>query len=158
MTDSQKDLLYHSENKLIRLIDTNDQYAPVSVAGSTFSIPREAKFGDLASVQRYCDQVTKHFNLSPVTCLAMRKDARSKAYYRARQIHLPTVSGRWSMRELVVLHELAHHAARSENGSACEAHGSEFAGKFVEMVDWAMGTEASMMLKIFFYENGVKVG
>jgi putative metallohydrolase (TIGR04338 family) len=69
----------------------------------------------------------------------------AKAVYESdtRTIALPThrVGGRWAMRELVVLHELAHHL------SSDVEHGPQFVQVMVELVAELLGAEAGFLLR-----------
>jgi putative metallohydrolase (TIGR04338 family) len=61
------------------------------------------------------------------------------------------VGGGWAMRELVVLHELAHHLTPGDQ------HGSAFVATFVELVAELVGTEAAFLLRSALLDAGVAV-
>ena len=60
----------------------------------------------------------------------------------------------WALRELVVLHEVAHHLA----AGAEPAHGRDFTGRMVDLVGGVVGEEAALLLRVTLLESGVAVG
>jgi putative metallohydrolase (TIGR04338 family) len=57
------------------------------------------------------------------------------------------------MRELVVLHELSHHLADEPE----VAHGPEFVGRMLTVVDGIVGPEAALLLRVTLLDNGVRM-
>jgi putative metallohydrolase (TIGR04338 family) len=55
------------------------------------------------------------------------------------------------MRELVVLHELAHHLTPGEE------HGPAFVAMLIELVDGLLGSEAGFLLRSALLDAGVTV-
>jgi putative metallohydrolase (TIGR04338 family) len=53
------------------------------------------------------------------------------------------------MRELVILHELAHHLAPGD------AHGAAFVARFVHLVGELIGDEAAFLLRSALLDAGV---
>jgi putative metallohydrolase (TIGR04338 family) len=53
------------------------------------------------------------------------------------------------MRELVVLHELAHHLTPDDPG-----HGAQFVGALLTLVAEIIGPEAALVLQAALHENG----
>lgn len=79
----------------------------------------------------------------------------TQAHYSRGVIAVPThtIGSSWALRELVVLHELAHHLA-STGGS----HGPAFVGEFVELVSEIISPEAGLLLRVTMYDEGVQIG
>jgi putative metallohydrolase (TIGR04338 family) len=79
--------------------------------------------------------------------------ARAEYEFATHTIAVPPhrVGGRWAMRELVVLHELAHHLA----GEA--GHGPVFVARLVHLVEELIGPEAGFLLRSALLEAGVQV-
>jgi putative metallohydrolase (TIGR04338 family) len=82
-----------------------------------------------------------------------------RAHYSEGVIALPLqglVGERWAARESVVLHELTHHlVAHAHPGVA--AHGPEFCGDEVLLVEIALGPEAALLLRAAFDGSGIPV-
>nr|CRL69254.1 hypothetical protein CPGR_00222 [Mycolicibacter nonchromogenicus] len=57
----------------------------------------------------------------------------------------------WALRELVVLHEIAHHLC-----DARPAHGPEFVATFCELAELVMGPELGYVLRVVFAKEGVR--
>jgi putative metallohydrolase (TIGR04338 family) len=55
------------------------------------------------------------------------------------------------LRELVVLHEIAHHLCRVE-----PPHGPEFVAAFCELADVVMGPEVAHVLRVVYAKEGVR--
>lgn len=126
--------------------------------GHKMQLPRERNFADLASIQAYvtavCSlaQVRRAFpNLRPPT-VSERRGAAYADYTPMKneiRIHTKDRDHRWAMREIVVLHELAHACA------VVDDHGPRFRGAFVYLVGEAMGPElATIMSAMFWQETG----
>ena len=138
--------VYDAEFSFRRILENQYEVPLLKIAGSTVRVSRERKFGDIESAQNYCNLMTKKFNLSPVEVVKGSSDGRY-ATMGGGVMTLPP----FALRESVVLHELAHHY------STVSGHGEMFTAKFVELVHYAMGAEAAFILRVSFYEMGVKV-
>lgn len=177
--------VYAGEDQVARLLDRSADYPVVEVAASRIALPPERHFGDLASVQRYVDGVLALNWVArswperarvPVTVRARR--GASRAHYEretaseagAATIAVP-VQGRaaqWALRELVVLHELAHHlaprsagpasAALSEQSSTEAPHGPGFTGRMLALAGGVMGEEVAFLLRVAWADQGVPIG
>jgi putative metallohydrolase (TIGR04338 family) len=152
MRDSQRSCCYAAEHQLQAFYDLSvksGNYA-VEIGGSTFQLPPEAKFASLESIQAYCDQVTDMMDLRPVR-VRERKTGHA-AHYQHGEIAVHTNGTRWAMREIVVLHELAHHMSPGQR------HGPQFVANFIELLSRTMGPEVGMVLRLINAEGNVKEG
>lgn len=160
--DPQRPLVYEAEAVLARLIDRRAEFPVVDAFGSRVALPDDRKFGDLDSVQRYVDAVLALDwirRLAPVRAQApVRVRARAgatKAEYDAgaATIAVPPhqVGGRWAMRELVVLHELAHHLTPEAE------HGPAFVAMLLDLVEELVGAEAGFLLRAALLDAGVTI-
>jgi putative metallohydrolase (TIGR04338 family) len=115
-------------------------------------------------VQRYVDAVlgligvvTRWPGVPPVR--VRERAGTGRAHYSEGVIALPLqglVGERWAARESVVLHELTHHlVAHAHPGVA--AHGPEFCGDEVLLVEIALGPEAALLLRAAFDGSGIPV-
>jgi len=172
--DMQRQRLYDAENLVARMLDRAAAGSGViQVAGSTITAPPERRFGDVAGVQAYVDAVLALNWVRaawpgracvPVTVRARARAGRRKAHYESggAVIAVPTHeherAGRfsWAMRELVVLHELAHHLDPDPVGTV--PHGPEFAGRLLTLAGEIIGPEVALLLRCTFAESGVQAG
>jgi putative metallohydrolase (TIGR04338 family) len=160
--DTQRARLYEAEGVLARMIDRRTDYPMAQVFGSRVTVPDDRKFGDIDSVQRYVDAVLAlgwvRRAAPDRAALPVRVRPRSgatKAEYEfaTHTIAVPPhrVGGRWAMRELVVLHELAHHLAPDAG------HGPAFAAQLLDLIEELVGTEAGFLLRSSFLDVGIQV-
>jgi len=57
----------------------------------------------------------------------------------------------WALRELVVLHEIAHHLCDAE-----PPHGTEFVATLCELAGAVMGPEVGHVLRVVYAKEGVR--
>lgn len=57
----------------------------------------------------------------------------------------------WAMRELVVLHEIAHHLCDEQ-----PAHGSQYVTTLCTLAELVMGPEAGHVLRVVYAKEGVR--
>lgn len=156
--------MYEAEHLVQRIFDRAADHPAVEVAGSTVVLPPERKFGDLAGVQRFVDAVLQlpwvsaRWPRAGVPVAVRARAGTSRAHYErpGAVIAVPVERpGRWALRELVVLHELAHHLAPDDSEVD---HGPEFTGRLVELVGGTVGPEAALLLRVTYGDVGVRVG
>lgn len=126
----------------------------VTVAGSSVLLPLERKFGTIDSIQAYVDLVCHQVGEGDTAPRVRARQSVRRAHYdRAkREIAIPTnetqAAGKsgWAMREIVVLHELAHHFDRREpHHKESNGHGPTFVGTFLSLIRAFMGYEAWLL-------------
>ena len=161
--DGQRARVYDAEHLVHRLFDRSGEYPLIEVAGSRVTLPVERRFASIESVQSYVDQVLAlgwvraTWPRAGVPVVVRGRAGDSRAHYeRAGAVMaVPTHRGRsaWAMRELVVLHELSHHLADGPE----VAHGPEFVGRMLTVIDGIIGPEAALLLRVTLLDNGVRV-
>ena len=67
------------------------------------------------------------------------------------RIAVPEGRTTWALRELVVLHEIAHHLCVAE-----PPHGPEFVATFCELAGVVMGPEVAHVLRVVYAKEGVR--
>lgn len=162
--DRQRAALYAAEDQVARILDRSAEFPVVEVAGSRITLPPERRFGDIASVQRYVDAVLALDRVReawpdeasrPVR--VRRRAGPGRAHYQPGDaviaIPLPEHGTGWALREIVVLHEIAHHLG----GAADPSHGPEFAGRLTRLADEVIGAEIGLLLRVAFADQGVAV-
>lgn len=195
--DSQRSRVYEAEALVRRIFDRAGQFPMVQVAGSTITIPMERKFGSVASVQTYLDLlgalpwVRQRWPAATRPVLVRARAGQQRAHYEpvGAVVALPTPARglSWAMRELVVLHEYAHHLGpsiwngrpaqsldneierpadqagpgprdRAQPSGAPAYHGPEFTERLVELVSGVIAPEAALLLRVTMSESGIEVG
>ena len=113
------------------------------------STGQEIRFESIVQVQAYVDEVLSWpWSLwKPWPC-TVRPTTRAAPYYRSG-IHLPVVPR--AMRELVVLHELAHHLARQQRMD----HGLLWQRAFADLLADVIGLAARERWRQCLREQGV---
>ena len=158
-SDFQRAKVYAAENILARMYDrAAESGSPeVSLHGVTVTLPPEAKFGCVASVQSYVGRVmampavVAEFGVKTVPAVRHRQGTKA-AHYQAGTIAVPTArEGRWALRELVVLHELAHHLARGDS------HGPRFVASYITLLGLVLGPEIELLARMLFTDGGVQI-
>ncbi|MCV6962802.1 hypothetical protein BST27_03625 [Mycobacterium intermedium] len=161
--DSQRAKVYAAEDFVRTLFDRAAEHGLPSVEffGTQLTLPPEARFGSVDSVQRYVDDVLalpavrQHWpEVSPLRVRARR--AATAAHYENRDgvgvIAVPDrTTADWAMRELVVLHEIAHHLCQVP-----PPHGPEFVATMCTLSEVVMGPEVGHVLRVVYAKEGVR--
>ncbi len=167
---SQRQAVYAAEELVGRILDRSATTPVVEVAGSRLTLPPERHFADLDAVQRYVDAVLglewvrRRWPAAasrPVTVRERRGMTKAHYEHESATIAVPIRGrqARWALRELVVLHEIAHHLGAEGSGGGHDiGHGSTFAARLVELVDGVVGSEVALLLRVTFADVGVSMG
>ncbi|MGZ8176928.1 TIGR04338 family metallohydrolase [Williamsia sp. SKLECPSW1] len=160
--DSGRSALYAAERMAHLVFEAAGGTA--QVGGVTVTVPPEARFASVASVADHVERVLARPSVrerfpratEPVAVRVRRGPV--SAHYEAGPPAVIAVpedgDGRWALRELVVLHEVAHHL--DDSGGA--AHGSGFAATLIDLVTDVVGPEAGWIYRILFTESDVPIG
>jgi putative metallohydrolase (TIGR04338 family) len=162
--DSQRSKVYAAEGQVGRLFDRRVEYPTLELFGSKVVVPDDRKFGDPEAAQRYADGVLGlnwvrarwPAAARPVWVRARAGATRAHYSWTTSTIALPPheIGGQWALRELVVLHELAHHLGDPEQA----AHGPGFVATVLALVAELIGPEAEFLLRTAYLENEVAIG
>jgi putative metallohydrolase (TIGR04338 family) len=161
--DSQRAKVYAAEEFVRTMFDRAAERGSRAVEffGNQLTLPPEGRFGSVASVQRYVDDVLalptvrrRWPQMSPLRVRARR--AATAAHYENHEgagvIAVPDRdTADWAMRELVVLHEVAHHLCRAQ-----PAHGAEFVTTMCTLTELVMGPEVGHVLRVVYAKGGVQ--
>lgn len=159
--DAQRGKVYAAEQFVRTLFDRAAEHRSraVDFFGAQLTLPPEGRFASVQSVQTYVDSVLTHPGVldrwaavAPLTVRSRR--AVTAAHYERRDddavISVPHRRDRWALRELVILHEIAHHLC-----DAAPAHGPEFVTTFCELAGVVMGPEVEHVLRVVYLKEGV---
>jgi putative metallohydrolase (TIGR04338 family) len=135
----------------------------VTIDAIPLTLPPEARFARVDDVQRYVDRILASqsiidiFGHRPPVTVRARRSAKPKAHYEPDRavIAIPEVGpARKMLRELVVLHELAHHLDTSTG----PVHGEAFLDAYLTLLEVAMAPQAALALRLVFAHHGVQTG
>jgi putative metallohydrolase (TIGR04338 family) len=160
--DTQRAKVYAAEEFVRTLFDRASEHGNrvVEFFGTQLTLPPEARFASVDAVQRYVDDVLAlavvHQRWPGTTPLSVRRRRGvSGAHYEhggdGALIAVPDHRGHWALRELVVLHEIAHHLSTAE-----PPHGPQFVATFCELADAVMGPEVAHVLRVVYAKENVR--
>jgi putative metallohydrolase (TIGR04338 family) len=161
--DWQRSKVYAAEEFVRTLFDRAAEHGSGSVDffGAQLTLPPEARFASVPAVQRYVDEVLalpavrrQWPNVAPLKVRARR--AATAAHYENRDgagvIAVPDrATADWAMRELVVLHEIAHHLCHVQ-----PPHGSHYVSTLCTLAELVMGPELGHVLRVVYAKEGVR--
>lgn len=157
--DSQRSAVYAAEQFVRTLFDRAAERGNrvVDFFGAQLTLPPEGRFGSVHAVQRYVADVlampavaARWPAAGPLAVRARRGEAAAH-YESGGVIAVPGRETTWALRELVVLHEIAHHLSE-----ALPPHGPEFTATFGELCSMVMGPEVGHVLRVVYAKEGVR--
>ncbi|AHH22265.1 hypothetical protein NONO_c75100 [Nocardia nova SH22a] len=168
LRDSQRARVYDAEGLVRRIFDRAEEFGTrtIELHGSTLTLPIERKFASVESVQSYAERVLalnwirRQWNRAAEPLTVRARAGVTAAHYEAGRamlaVPLHTGGTAWALRELVILHELAHHLEPPDADHA--PHGPEFCARYLELVDGIIGPEAALLLRSTLYDCGARIG
>jgi putative metallohydrolase (TIGR04338 family) len=160
--DTQRAKVYAAEEFVRTMFDRAADHGNRSVDffGTQLTLPPEGRFASVQAVQRYVDDVLVHPGVrhrwpaaGPLTVRA-RRGATAAHYERTDDgatIAVPDRRTSWALRELVALHEIAHHLSVAE-----PPHGPDFIATFCDLADAVMGPEVGHVLRVVYAKEDVR--
>jgi putative metallohydrolase (TIGR04338 family) len=160
--DTQRSKVYAAEEFVRTLFDRAAERGTPAVDffGTQLTLPPEARFASVDSVRRYVGDVlnlpsvrARWPTAEPLTVRGRRGVTAAHYEYdgTVATIAVPDRQTTWALRELVVLHEIAHHLCRVE-----PPHGPEFVAAFGELAATVMGPEVGHVLRVVYAKEGVR--
>ncbi|NLG56421.1 MAG: TIGR04338 family metallohydrolase [Rhodococcus sp.] len=167
--DTQRSAVYDAEELVRTMFDRADQrdLRTVEVLGSQVTLPIERKFASIESVQDYVDRVLalnwvqQKWERAHQPVRVRPRSGNSAAHYESDCATIAIPQHRngsaWAFRELVVLHELAHHLDPDDpEYRSTASHGPEYVERYVELVGEIIGPEAALVLRATYLAGGVR--
>ncbi|MEU6560219.1 TIGR04338 family metallohydrolase [Nocardia nova] len=166
--DSQRARVYDAEGLVRRIFDRAEEFGArtIELHGSAITLPIERKFASVESAQSYVERVLAlnwvrgQWSRATETLTVRARAGTKAAHYESERavlaVPLHTGGTAWALRELVILHELAHHLEPS--GADNAPHGPEFCTRYLELVDGIIGPEAALLLRSTLYDCGARIG
>jgi putative metallohydrolase (TIGR04338 family) len=154
--DTQRAKVYAAEEFVRTLFDRAAEHGNrvVDFFGTQLTLPPEGRFATVTAVQRYVDEVLAHVGADRPLTVRARRGATAAHYERFGDdatIAVPDRRTSWALRELVVLHEIAHHLSDVD-----PPHGPAFVATFCELADAVMGPEVGHVLRVVYAKEGVR--
>jgi putative metallohydrolase (TIGR04338 family) len=154
--DAQRAKVYAAEEFVRTLFDRAAEHGNrvVDFFGTQLTLPPEGRFATVAAVQRYVDEVLAHVGPDRPLTVRARRGVTAAHYERVDDgatMAVPDRRSTWALRELVVLHEIAHHLCGAE-----PPHGPEFVATFCELAEAVMGPEVAHVLRVVYAKEGVR--
>lgn len=160
--DGQRAKVYAAEGFVRTMFDRAAERGNpvVDFFGTQLTLPPEGRFGSAEAVQTYVDTVLSHpavqdrWPAAAPLRVRPRRGAAAAHYERAdgaATIAVPQGRAVWALRELVVLHEIAHHLCDVD-----PPHGPAFVATFCELAATVMGPEVAHVLRVVYAREGVK--
>jgi putative metallohydrolase (TIGR04338 family) len=160
--DTQRAKVYAAEEFVRTLFDRAAERGNrvVEFFGTQLTLPAEGRFASAPSVLRYIDDVLAlptvraRWPAAGALMVRPRRGASAAHYERTDDgatIAVPDLRSTWALRELVVLHEIAHHLCDAE-----PPHGPEFVATFCELAEVVMGPEVAHVLRVVYTKEGVR--
>jgi putative metallohydrolase (TIGR04338 family) len=161
--DSQRAKVYAAEEFVRVMFDRAAEHGSrgIDFFGAQLTLPPEGRFASVASVQRYVDDVLtlpavrREWPDVPELRVRARRGAGSAHYENhdgAGTIAVPDLgTADWAMRELVILHEMAHHLCRVP-----PPHGPDFVATMCTLTELVMGPELGHVLRVVYAKEGVR--
>lgn len=154
--DAQRERVYQAEFRLRSMYDNIGVTGNpvIELDGIRLTMPPEARFASVESVQAYCDRVLALIGHDQPVSVRERAGT-AKAHYEWNWatggcIAVPVVGSRWALREVVVLHELAHHLSPGAK------HGPGFVTVMKQLLGQVMGPEVGLAYQILCTHEEVR--
>ncbi len=160
--DSQRSKVYAAEEFVRTLFDRAGEHGnrAIEFFGTQLTLPPEGRFASTPAIQRYVDDVLalpavrQRWPAAGPLAVRARRGIAAAHYERSDDgatIAVPERHTTWALRELVVLHEIAHHLCGAE-----PPHGPEFVATFCELAEAVMGPEVAHVLRVVYSKEGVQ--
>ncbi|HET6732710.1 TIGR04338 family metallohydrolase [Mycobacterium sp.] len=160
--DTQRAKVYAAEEFVRTLFERAAERGNRSVDffGTQLTLPPEARFASVSAVQRYADDVLalpgvrQRWPAARALTVRARRGAGA-AHYECigdeATIAVPEQRTSWALRELVALHEIAHHLSGAQ-----PPHGPEFVATLCDLAGMVMGPEVGHVLRVMYAKEGVR--
>jgi putative metallohydrolase (TIGR04338 family) len=161
--DAQRTKVYAAEQLVRRIFDRAARTGchTLDLHGSRLTLPIERRFASVESIQAHAEAVLAlgwvraEWARAAVPVRVRSRNGQARAHYERANatIAMPPYEGNraWAMRELVVLHELAHHL---EPDPASAVHGPAFVHRYACLVSEVIGPEAGLLLRSTMHSEG----
>lgn len=168
--DRQRSAVYAAEDLVARRLDQAAASSGlVRLHGSTITVEGDVRFGSLDAVADYCHRLPQQrwFTARWPAAAAVPLTVRARRGHRLAvyeppgtvAVHEPRYGTGWALRELVVLHEIAHHILHHQaDPTRLAAHGPEFTGTMQQLVADQLGPPVGWLLASAFHDAQVTVG
>lgn len=146
--DTGRNAVYGTEDVLGRVLDQGGSY---DFYGSVLDMRADEKFASIAQARFYVDVAWGMVGMvgEPPAVRQSKGSVRAEYTSGKHEIALPAQS--WSMRALVVVHEISHAILAVTGRSGAKSHGQEWRKAYVDAVRILVSPEAALVLQDGFY-------
>lgn len=147
--DPDRDAAYAAETRLAHLAHSGPT---ISLFGTVWDIERDVLVTDVTDAQRYVARVVDHAGLPPVKVRPRRGHTKAHYEHDVATIAVPSraMGGDWALRGSVLLHEIAHHAARGDPG-----HGPAWRGAYLTLLGMTGQPIRERLMEMLFLDVGL---
>ncbi len=151
MTDTRKSSVYDAESVVLDMVDRR---ADVEFHGARMTPDDDRKFGQVSDVARYLAWLRGHdwgHPDVPPPVVRVRRGESKATWEAPGTIAIP--DSRWARRELIILHEYAHHVVWHTWQDS--SHGARFCRVLADLVRNAVGQSTGLLLTDSFHRGGL---
>jgi putative metallohydrolase (TIGR04338 family) len=151
--------VYRAEQQVASALSTSS--GNFDFFGSKLYVQPETTFEAIEQIQCYVETVLSNYSKRTdrqiVGVKVRQRKGNQEAHYEfdTKTIAIPTTAN-WAMRELVILHEVAHHITW-QTSSRVAAHGAEFLQTYLELVAAELSAETNLLLRAAFDAQGLRI-
>lgn len=165
--DSGRQAVYRAEHQVWKAVERAGAGGTVDFFGSQLRLLAERKFASISEIQAFVDEVMASAEVQAqwpgvASPIVRHRAGQTQAHYEPASAVIAIPSDvTWAMRELVVLHECAHHVVwfwlkGAGKGREITAHGEVFVSVYIQLVSWILGDEIALLLRASF--DGQNIG
>jgi len=151
--DTDRSAVYDAEALVAGMVDRG---AEVRFHGTRLIPEPDRRFGQVADIDRYLRWVRAHswgYPETPAPVVRERRGTAKAAWESPGTIAVPDAA--WARRELVVLHEYAHHAVWHTAAPGDTRHSAQFCRVLADLVRNAVGPSTGLLLTDAFFGAGL---
>jgi len=153
VTDSRRSAVYAAESVVLDMIDRG---VDVAFHGSSLTVEPDRKFGQVTDIDAYLRWLRRNswgYPEVPAPHVRLRRGAAKASWEAPATIAVPDAA--WARRELIVLHEYAHHVTWHQSGGADNSHGPAFCRTLADLIRNAVGAGTGLLVTDSFYRAGL---
>ena len=154
--DSERSTVYAVEDQWGQMLDRGGD---LDFFGSRIHLPKQRVLLALADVQQYVDDLLLQCSTGELGPVQVRhRRGVTRAHYESSPLATIAIPSGvvWACREVVILHELAHHL-RAQGPSGSLQHDAGFRGQLVRLAGHALGPAAALVLRAGYHGAGLGV-
>ncbi len=147
--DTFRTKVYEAEDEVARMFERPGSV--IEMFGTQICVPDERRFGRVSDADAFVKKVYAFLGYEYPPEVVVRKGQTKATYNRSSHtIRIPDQTT-WALREMVVLHEVAHALTPPEFA----AHGREFRSNFCDLLEKVLAPEARFLVQVAYFDRGL---